>query len=173
MSSSSVSPSKARAMLAEGATLIDIREPDEHRRERIPGARNHPLSQVEADPPRGDSLILHCKMGQRTAANLSRLQAACGNADVYVLDGGIDAWRNAGLPTTIDRGQPLEIMRQVQIGAGSLVLVGVSMGALVHPAFYALSGLVGAGLLTAGVTGFCGMARVLKHAPWNRLATAA
>ena len=58
-------------------------------------------------------------------------------------------------------------MRQVQIGAGSLVLIGVVLGALVLPGFYALSGVVGAGLLIAGVTGFCGMARVLGVMPWN------
>ena len=61
-------------------------------------------------------------------------------------------------------------MRQVQIGAGGLVLIGVALGALASPGFYALSGFVGAGLLFAGVTGFCGMARVLGAMPWNRRA---
>jgi hypothetical protein len=31
-----------------------------------------------------------------------------------------------------------------------------------------LSGFVGAGLVFAGVTGFCGMARLLALMPWNR-----
>jgi hypothetical protein len=63
-------------------------------------------------------------------------------------------------------------MRQVQIAAGSLILVGVVLGWLAHPGFYALSGFVGAGLLQAGVTGWCGMALLLKAMPWNQIAPA-
>jgi hypothetical protein len=62
----------------------------------------------------------------------------------------------------------MEIMRQVQISAGSLVVIGVLMGALLHPVFYALSAFVGLGLVFAGVSGFCGMARFLALMPWNR-----
>jgi len=64
-------------------------------------------------------------------------------------------------------------MRQLQIIAGSLVLLGVLLGALVAPGFYALPGFVGAGLLCAGATGHCGMTRVLAIMPWNRRAAAA
>ena len=71
-----------------------------------------------------------------------------------------------------DRSAPIDIMRQVQIGAGSLVLIGVALGALVAPGFYALSAFVGAGLLFAGATGFCGMAHLLARMPWNRRAFA-
>lgn len=75
---------------------------------------------------------------------------------------------SAGLPVTENRKAPLEMMRQVQIGAGSLVLLGVALGYGAHPGFFGLSGAVGAGLLMAGVTGFCGLARLLDLAPWNR-----
>jgi Protein of unknown function (DUF2892) len=44
---------------------------------------------------------------------------------------------------------------------------------VVAPDFYALSGFVGAGLLFAGVSGFCGMARLLAVMPWNRRALSA
>ena len=71
-----------------------------------------------------------------------------------------------------DRRQPIELQRQVQIGAGSLALAGTLLGAFVSPWFYILPGFVGAGLLTAGVTGFCGMALLLMRAPWNRAAFA-
>jgi hypothetical protein len=81
---------------------------------------------------------------------------------------GLDAWKKAGLPVTLDRSQPIDIIRQVQIVAGSLVLLGVVLGALVAPGFYALSGFVGAGLIFAGSTGFCGMPHVLALMPWNR-----
>jgi hypothetical protein len=52
--------------------------------------------------------------------------------------------------------------------AGSLVLGGVLLGMLVAPGFYALAGVVGAGLVFAGVSGFCGMANILALMPWNR-----
>jgi hypothetical protein len=42
------------------------------------------------------------------------------------------------------------------------------LGYSVSSGFFLLSGFVGAGLLFAGVTGFCGMARLLKVMPWNR-----
>jgi rhodanese-related sulfurtransferase len=87
-----------------------------------------------------------------------------------MLEGGLDAWKKAGLPVSLDRSKPIDVMRQVQIVAGSLVLAGVLLGVLIAPGFYALSGFVGAGLLFAGVSGFCGMARLLALMPWNRSA---
>ncbi|MFZ7174519.1 YgaP family membrane protein [[Pasteurella] aerogenes] len=53
--------------------------------------------------------------------------------------------------------------------AGSLVLIGVLLGWTTNAAFYLLSGFVGTGLLFAGITGFCGMARLLDKMPWNKL----
>ena len=93
---------------------------------------------------------------------------AAGSESQPYLEGGIEAWRDAGQPTRKDPRQPIEIMRQVQIGAGSLVVAGYALGMLVHPGFHVVSGLVGTGLILAGVTGFCGMARLLALAPWNR-----
>ena len=60
-------------------------------------------------------------------------------------------------------------MRQVQIVAGSLVVLGVVLGLLVAPSFFALSAYVGAGLVFAGSTGWCGMAKLLAVMPWNRV----
>ena len=104
----------------------------------------------------------------RTQANAAKL-LACGFRDAYCLQGGIEAWKAAGLPIHANRNAPLEIMRQVQIAAGGLVLLGVALGSLVHPAFYAVSAFVGAGLAFAGATGWCGMAYLLKAMPWNRV----
>jgi rhodanese-related sulfurtransferase len=169
----SISPSRAAELMREGAVLIDIREADEHARERIPGARHHALSRLDADHPArpGDEvLVFHCRSGGRTQANAQRLAAASGGCDAYVIEGGIEAWKQAGLPTAINRRQPIEMNRQVQIAAGGLVLLGVVLGALVSPGFYALAGFVGAGLTFAGISGTCGMARVLGLMPWNRRA---
>lgn len=157
----------AKRLIDEGALLVDVREPDEHARERVPGARNVPLSRLGALPAEATAIVFHCRSGARTAANADRLAeaAAC---QAYILEGGIDAWKRAGLPIAVDRGQPLEIMRQVQIAAGALVLAGVLLSLWVAPAFLALSGFVGAGLMFAGITGWCGMAKLLAVLPWNR-----
>lgn len=165
-----ISPERASELMRDGAVLIDVREADEHARERIPGARHHALSQLDAQNPArpgDDVVIFHCRSGARTQANAPRLAEAA-TCEAYILDGGMDAWKKAGLPVALDRKQPLEMMRQVQIGAGSLALAGVVLGYLVTPYFYLLSGFVGAGLTMAGITGFCGMARVLALMPWNR-----
>lgn len=166
-----ISPTRAAELVRRGAVLVDIREADEHARERIPGARHHALSRVDKETPMraGDNVIVyHCRSGARTKSNAERLAAAAPACETYLLEGGLDAWKRAGLPVTLDRGQPIDIMRQVQIGAGSLVLIGVLLGAFVAPGFYVLSGFVGAGLLIAGMTGFCGMAHLLARMPWNR-----
>lgn len=168
MSLPSIDVAGARRLLDQGAVLVDIREADEHARERVVGSLSNPLSRlVPVAPSAGRPVIFHCRSGARTAANAARLvgAAAC---DAYTLEGGLDAWKKAGLPVAIDRGQPLEIMRQVQIVAGALVLLGVALGIWVAPAFLGLSAFVGAGLAFAGLSGWCGMARLLAVMPWNR-----
>ena len=166
-----ISPARAAELVRSGAVLIDVREAEEHAREHIPGARHHSLTRIDQDTPvrPGDEvLVFHCRSGARTRAQSPRLAAAAQSCEAYVLDGGIESWKKAGLPVRLDRRQPIDIMRQVQIAAGGLVLIGVVLGFLVTPLFYALSGFVGAGLLFAGSTGFCGMAQLLELMPWNR-----
>lgn len=160
-----VAPHEAQRLIAAGAALIDIREPDEHAREKIPGAINIPLASLSELPP--GPTVFHCRSGMRTEANASALLAAA-NGDCHFLAGGLDAWRAAALPTEIDRRQPLEVMRQVQLVAGGLVLLGVILGFLVAPGFFGVSAFVGAGLMMAGATGWCGMAKLLRTMPWNR-----
>jgi rhodanese-related sulfurtransferase len=168
-----IPPARAASLIREGAVLVDIREADEHARERIPGAAHHALSTIEgAALPQGEPIIFHCRSGNRTIVNAHRLAAAARGARVAILEGGLEAWRDAGLPVRKDPRRPIEIMRQVQIGAGSLVVAGVALGAAAHPGFYALSGFVGAGLVFAGATGFCGLAKLLALAPWNRAGAA-
>lgn len=172
MALKSISPAKARELLASGAILVDIREPDEHARERVQGARHVPLSKLdEADLAvhDGKPVIFHCRSGARTAGNWSRLAAKAGEGcEVFVVEGGLEAWKRAGLPVATDRSQPIELMRQVQIAAGSLAFAGTILGVLVSPWFLCVPAFVGAGLTMAGVTGWCGMAHLLLRAPWNR-----
>ena len=168
MTITTLSAPEAQRLIAQGARLVDIRDADEHARERIPGAINLPLARIEQLAPQDCTVIFHCRSGMRTEANAARLEATSGGEPCYILAGGIDAWRAAGLPTVLDRRQPLEIMRQVQLAAGGLVLLGVVLGFLVAPGFFGLSAFVGAGLMMAGATGWCGMAKLLRLMPWNR-----
>ena len=170
MTLTKLTPAEARARIAEGATMIDIRAADEHARSRIPGARNVPLGD-ELQLGDAPAVIFHCRSGMRTDANAAQL-AAASPCEAYLLEGGIDAWREAGLPVITDAKAPLEIMRQVQITAGLLVLTGVILSLTVSQAWIGLSAFVGAGLTFAGVSGWCGMAKLLALMPWNRRAAA-
>ena len=162
----------ADRLRAGRAVLVDIREADEFARRHVPGALSRPVSSFENGDLKiapGQEVIFTCRSGMRTAANCERLGAAV-EAQAYVLEGGIDGWAGAGLLVQENRRAPVEMIRQVQIGAGLLVLLGVALGFAISPGFFALSAFVGAGLTFAGLTGFCGMARLLALAPWNRRA---
>jgi rhodanese-related sulfurtransferase len=177
MSLQTITPRDAKRLVEDGAVLVDIREADEHARESIPGARHLPLSKLdEADlaAHRGQVVVFHCRSGARTQSNSARLATKTGAmCEAFVVEGGLEAWRKAGLPTRVDRGQPIELQRQVQIGAGGLALIGTLLGLTLSPLFFAVPLFVGGGLLVAGLTGFCGMARLLQRAPWNRTAFSA
>lgn len=170
MSYQKLPPAEAKKLLDEGAMLVDVRPADEHVREHIVQACHIPMEQLSRGCLEGSAatdVIFHCKSGYRTLMQADSL-AECASCNIYVLDGGLDAWKRAGLPTVMNASQPMELSRQVHIAASLLVLFGVILGTLVSPWFYVLSGFVGAGLVFAGLSGFCGMARLLMKAPWNR-----
>ena len=158
----SIDAAQAKRLIDEGAILVDIREADERAREHVQGSHHNALSRLSAiDSAKSKAVVFHCRSGARTAANAGRLAQAAG-CDAYLLQGGIEAWKKAGLPVTTDTRQPIEIMRQVQI-----------TGVWVAPAFLGLSAFVGAGLMFAGISGWCGMAKLLALMPWNRATRAA
>ena len=172
-----IAPREAQKLLESGkAILIDIREAEEFAREHIRGARHVPLSALDRhdfDRERADgkAAIFQCQSGRRTEMNRDRL-IALGFSQSYVIEGGLNAWRAAGLPSHLDRKQPMELQRQVQITAGSLVLAGVVLSVAVSPWFTLLSAGIGAGLVYTGVSGSCLMGQLLALMPWNRAATA-
>jgi len=152
------------------AVLIDIRDSDEYVREHIPGSRLVPLSSFdEADFPQDHDKIavFHCNTGNRTCQSAPQILGT-GFKDVYHLDGGLKAWKAAGLPVDLNLDAPISIMRQVQITAGSMVVLGILLAMLVSPWFMALSAFVGAGLVFSGASGTCAMAAILALMPWNR-----
>jgi len=146
-------------MIAGEVDVVDVRTPAEHARERLPGARLAPggIGAAPVERP----IVFYCRTGARSRAASSRTPGSA------TLAGGIEAWKRAGRAVVVAPGAPMEIMRQVQVVAGTLILLGVALGALVSPWFIAISAFVGAGLLFAGVSGWCGMAKLLARAPWN------
>lgn len=96
----SISPEDTHGLLATGAMLVDIREAEE-RDQIIPEARHLPLSGLRPDVAPLDHdqpVIFHCRSGRRTAMNAQQLRATTSAREVYLLEGGFDAWAAAGLP---------------------------------------------------------------------------
>lgn len=169
-----LSPAEAKRRIDAGAALIDVREPDEHRRECIPGAVNIPLSTLTDAAVKGamsaasaDRAIFHCQGGVRSAQAARKLLDAGWPAAEH-LEGGLGAWKKAGLPTRVNRKAPISVMRQVQLVIGSMVLLFTALGAFASPWFLIGPAFFGAGLTFAGATGTCALASMLAKMPWNR-----
>jgi rhodanese-related sulfurtransferase len=171
--SGTVSPRDA-ARLADGgqAWIVDVREPDEHRREHVAGAALHPSSAFSvtgfpAATP-GRRVLVLCRSGNRAGKVAAALRSA-GRNDVDVIEGGITAWMAQGLPVVRNAKAPLPIIRQVMIAAGAMQLgFTIAAAATGNPWWLVGTGFVGAGLFFAGASGICPMATVLGKMPWNR-----
>ena len=111
----------------------------------------------------GEEGLLLCRSGKR-AIEAAQAMAEAGVTRPLVVEGGIEAWQSAGLPTQEQReGGPISLERQVRLGAGALVLLG-----LLVPRARPISFVVGCGLVFAGATDWCGTGLLLARAPWNR-----
>ncbi|WP_292986164.1 rhodanese family protein [Pantoea sp.] len=169
-----LSPLQASKLLEQGAVLVDIRDRADFLREHIPQALSLPLTEITTGKTVEGSdqqpVIFHCQAGMRTTNNAEQLMRAASSGNVFLMSGGINAWKSAALPIIEDKKQPLPIIRQVHITAGILVLVGVIAGYAVDSRLFLLSGFIGAGLIFSGVSGFCGMASLLQKMPWNKAA---
>ena len=171
-----ITPAQANSITASkpSSILLDVRTPGEFGSLHARGARNIPLDDIHVSALSGDQALpkdapvyLLCEKGGRAATAAGHFLAA-GFTDVSVVEGGTQGWVAAGLPVVHGARKTISIERQVRIGAGTLVLLGVILGFLIHPAFFALSAFVGAGLIFAGVTDWCGMGLLLARAPWNK-----
>lgn len=92
-----------------------------------------------------------------------------GDARVLVLDGGMRAWRKAGLPVIAAGRTRWALERQVRLGAGLLILIGIALNLLVNRTWIWLPAFVGTGLSFAGATDICVMGKLLARMPWNQL----
>jgi len=171
-----ISPANVPALLEStpNAILLDVRTPSEFGGIHASGARNIPLDSIQtmalsgSSPlPKDTTLCILCEKGGRATVAAGHFLAA-GYPSIHVVEGGTQAWVAAGLPVVKGTKHSISIERQVRIGAGSLVLMGVILGVFVNPVFLALPAFVGAGLIFAGISDWCGMGLLLARAPWNR-----
>jgi rhodanese-related sulfurtransferase len=166
-----ITPQEA-AKLPANTLFLDVRTPAEYQDTHVKGAVLHPLSDLDPEKVRelakgSQRIVVVCKSGGRARQACEKLSAS-GLSNLIVLEGGTLAWEGAGLPVSKGR-KAISLERQVRIAAGALVLLGAVLGYYVHPAFIALSGFIGAGLIFAGVTDTCGMGMLLAKMPWNNI----
>ncbi len=168
-----LTPAQLDAALRRGDSpvLLDVRTPLEYQEVHLPGSSLVPLDALDPgavarEHGAAGACVLICRTGNRAGQAAAKL-AAAGMTNLHVLEGGMLAWAEAGLPANRGR-KVMALERQVRIAAGGIVLGGVLLAQFVHPGFIWLSGFVGAGLMFAGISDWCGMGLLIAKAPWNR-----
>ncbi|MGK9461721.1 MULTISPECIES: rhodanese-like domain-containing protein [unclassified Streptomyces] len=172
--STALTTDEARTRLHE-LTVVDVRTPGEYAGGHLPGALNVPLDQIQRALPdlrhaadRGDVLVV-CASGARSE-NACRILAEHGVA-AATLTGGTGAWAADGHELHRPQGPSRAtwgMERQVRLTAGVIVLLGLLLGLVVHPAFQLLSAGIAGGLVFSALTNTCGMAAMLAKLPHNR-----
>ncbi|MEI8290699.1 MAG: rhodanese-like domain-containing protein [Verrucomicrobiota bacterium] len=172
-----ISPRELSRRISAGppAELLDVRTPAEFANAHVPGAKLVPLDELDAPGflrQRGlvdQPLYVLCQSGGRARRAMEQFQRA-GFDGCVLVEGGTQAWIDAGLPVNRGESKILPLMRQVQIVVGFVSAGGAALALLVNPKFALIPLVIGCGLLFAGITGFCGLALVLAKMPWNKSA---
>jgi rhodanese-related sulfurtransferase len=171
----SISPRELQCRLAAGkpARLLDVRTSGEYAAGHVPGAKLIPLDKLDPGAfchERGAAnkpLYILCQSGGRARRAIEKLEHA-GVQGCVLVEGGTQAWIDAGLPVNRGESKVLPLMRQVQIIVGIVSATGAALALAINPWFAVLPLITGGGLLFAGITGFCGLAQLLAKMPWNR-----
>jgi rhodanese-related sulfurtransferase len=169
-----IAPAELYALVADGtpAELLDVRTLPEFTNAHVPGARLIPLHELNVESflrrhEPGRPVYVLCQGGGRAKKAIEQFQSY-GCSDCVLVEGGTQAWIDAGLPVNRGTSKVLPLMRQVQIVVGSLSAIGSLLAVMVNPWFAAVPLVLGCGLFFAGVTGICGLALLLARMPWNR-----
>ena len=166
-----ISPVELLKILAThpDVALFDVRTPVEYAEVHVPQARSVPLDELKPGAlhlQKDQPVYLLCRSGQR-ATKAAEKFAKEGFSQPIVVEGGTLAWIAANLPVERSTVKVVSLERQVRIAAGALVFTGVLLARFVNFDFIWLSGFVGAGLVFAGITDFCGMGLLIAKMPWN------
>ena len=133
----SVSPAELNRLLASGSSveLLDVRTPGEYSAAHVPGARLVPLDELDAAAFLGQRggcdkpVYVLCQSGGRARRAVEKFQRAGFNGCVLV-EGGTQAWIDAGLPVNRGESRVLPLMRQVQITVGLISAIGAALACL-------------------------------------------
>lgn len=171
-----ISPKDFNELLREGKAIpFDIRNSGEFTEQHIPGAVMVPVSAIDDSlsmTVQGKEAVFYCTSGMRTELAAVQIDNS-GIQGPKFLEGGLNAWSNEGLPTVGEskKSYALSLQRQVQITVGViLLLLAFASWAGAGWSPFAVAA-IGIGLAFAGLSGTCGMARVLAIMPWNRQGT--
>lgn len=169
--SETIGARELQQLMHQGCCLVDVREPVEHAEEHVAGAKLIPLGQLKQRMGEIDTtgpVVVMCRSGKRGGDALRQLKTM-GISDVRNLEGGILAWKEAGLAIEKQRKSALPLMQQVQLTIGLGVLTGAILSLTIDPRWVYLCAFFGAGLTMAGSTGWCGLAILMAKMPWNRV----
>jgi rhodanese-related sulfurtransferase len=162
-----------RILTNQPGDLLDVRTAPEYTAAHVPNVTLVPLDSLNpaeflANRPHPTApLYVFCQAGGRAAKAIDRFQAS-GFDGCVLVEGGTQAWIDAGLPVTRGTSKVLPLMRQVQIVIGAVSGVGAALALAGDKRFALIPLITGAGLLFAGLTGTCGLALLLAKMPWNR-----
>jgi len=173
MNKQTIEPKELHNKLKEdsGLSFIDVRTPGEYQSEHIPQTKNYPLDSSELkafineNKNSSKTIYITCQKGARGKSACSQLTSS--GIQAVNLEGGLQGWKDAGLPTVEGSTKVISMERQVRIAAGLFVVLGVILSEIAFPSAIYLSAFVGLGLVFSGITDTCGMARVLSLLPWN------
>jgi rhodanese-related sulfurtransferase len=154
----------------DSCLFLDVRTPAEYEEIHIEGSVLHPITELNPEKIKTvagsyQRCLVICRSGNRARQAAEKL-AQAGLENICVLEGGILAWEKANRP--VKRGRKtISLERQVRIAAGAFILTGAVLSLTVNPLWALLPAFVGAGLMFAGITDWCGLALILARMPWN------
>lgn len=177
-----VDTEQASLMLTEGATLLDVREPDEHDQGAIPGSIQIARGQLESNienrvPDKSAPVVVMCAGGARSAFAAKTL-AELGYDDVVSMDGGFNKWKDEGrdwaVPASLSSEQRNRYQRHLllpELGeAGQLKLLDARVlclgaGGLGSPAalYLAAAGIGTLGIVDMDVVDASNLQRQILH----------
>lgn len=170
----SISPRDLQHLIGMNAApeILDVRTPGEFAALNVPGTRLIALDDLDPSaflrgrPADGGPVYVLCQSGARAAKAVEKFRRA-GFGGCVLVEGGMDAWVDAGLPVSRGTGGALPLARQVQVAVGAIAATGAGLALAVDPRFAMIPLLVGCGLIFAGLTGTCALALLLAKMPWN------
>lgn len=150
-------------------TLWDVRPLFDYEREHMPWATHRPLEKIDEYVDEAhdfERIYIYCNTGIDASTFSKKMEDHA--TTVVNIENGIRDWKMQWFPT-IQHKKHFPLIQQVHIWAWSLILLGLLLAWITGNArFLLISGFVGAWLLVAWITWFCGMSKLLEHAPRNK-----